>query len=213
MGALASLPAHAQTGPFTGATVQGALSVAATTIDGGPVLHFTGPALGEALSKVDHTTLGASVGLAYTFGLGERFTLGLAFDANPIHETVGTTTGGEANIKSRIAHRYSLSLVPGMVLDKDSLVYGRIGYAGAKVDNQFIVLAVEGGVTGNVNGNDYKGYVIGVGYRHFFEKNVYVFGELAHTAYRAERIAAFNAIYVDRKMHTDEASVGLGYRF
>ncbi len=211
---IAAPQAFAQTGQFTGFSAQGAVSVVNNHMGGSPVLTLTGNIdNAEAINSSSSTKVMVNLGMAYTFGMSDKWVMGVALDGNPFKSDIGTGTGAEADVVSKMDNSYSLTIQPGYALDSESLVYGKFGYSEAKVKNSYGGALGQSGALGSLNSNTYKGYVAGVGYKRFIDKNLYFFGEANYTRYGKERIIALSIFYADRNLSNFAVMGGVGYKF
>jgi len=102
------------------------------------------------------------------------------------------TTIGTANINGSYAgtgttykasNRLNIFLAPGYVLDKDKLVYAKVGYSTQKVKASYY-----DGVDGSCNGNSMgsgnaQGFLAGLGYKQIISGGFYGFTEANYYSY------------------------------
>jgi hypothetical protein len=178
----------------------------------------SGAALGSYTANADTVkSIIGVIGGGYNFALTNEFVLGVGGSYSPSRSAsapsttvitspfptlAGTLTGAGA-----VQNIYSIYLSPGYAISQDSLVYAKVGYTGAT--------AVFSGNPPNVNLN---GYVLGLGFKKSFDKNLYGFVE--------GKYASFGSKDLDTKSldpsitNTGSMSakgmdivVGVGYKF
>ena len=146
----------------------------------------------------------------YTWAMSDKYTLGLGYETNtnnPTESTVTTkTTGSPGSATSKLSGLTNLYVKPGMVLNKDALVYAKLGYVSGKQ-----TLVGSDGVPSDTNFNAYS---IGVGYLQNLSKNLFAFGEI-NSQMGLEKDATLPASTITYKHKVDgtNALVGIGYRF
>jgi opacity protein-like surface antigen len=214
LAAIAAPQAQAQVTRFTGASVQAGIGYTSFHMGSSPVLVLVGNAdNAETINSSGDGRATLHLGAGYNFAMNDRWTLGIGLDVNPLKLTEGVGTGAEADVKSKQDSSWTLSIQPGMVVDADSMVYGKVGYAEAKIKNSYGGALGESGALGTLNGNTYKGWTAGIGYKHFYNSNLYAFAEANYTKYGKERIIALGTFYADRDLKSYNATFGVGYRF
>jgi opacity protein-like surface antigen len=126
-----------------------------------------------------------NLGIGYTAALNNNFTLGLLVEFNPLSMDSGSsnlTVGGQnvsgARFKSKLENQVSVSLVPGYAFTNETMGYAKVGWinASAKLSPN------EGGGNLSVNTN---GYILGLGVKQLFTKNIYGFAEANYVGYSA----------------------------
>ena len=117
-----------------------------------------------------------NIGLDYTWALDEKNTLGIALKTNLLKSS--TTTGNQyydgaysGTVSTYTDSYYDISLVPGFLISRDTLLYGRLGYFSVRV------------VTDDPSTYLQSGYSYGIGAKTLFhpslvDNNFYLFGEL-----------------------------------
>lgn len=123
-------------------------------------------------SSIDTTnSFTGTVGLGYSFLATPSFLVGIGAEYSPIagqsgniKYTSSTLTPSTINSSYKVNNTYNFYVSPGIVIDKQSVAYAKIGYAGASVNS--------GGSDSNSTG-----YSLGLGYKRFVSGNLYAFGE------------------------------------
>jgi hypothetical protein len=117
------------------------------------------------------------LGLGYDYAINDSWLIGVGGTYAPFNSNTGnqsiTISGGVNSIKSGrywFNNAYSLFVKPSYVLDKDSTVYGKVGYTGL----------TSNGDTASVN---LKGMMFAAGYSRNFDNNLYGFAEVAYAKY------------------------------
>jgi outer membrane immunogenic protein len=194
-------------GTFSGSLSGGNLSSSAN-----------GAALGTYTANADTVkSIIGVIGGGYNFALTNEFVLGVGGSyspsrsasapstvtvASPIPSLAGTTNGAGA-----VQNIYSLYLSPGYAISQDSLVYAKVGYTGAT--------AVFSGPTPNLNLN---GYVLGLGFKKSFDKNLYGFVEGKYASFGSKDLDpnSLNASITNTGSMTAQGMdiiLGVGYKF
>ena len=119
-----------------------------------------------------------AVSAGYTFLVQPKFTLGLGVDYMPVagqsaNYSVSNSNLSPSTISSTYKQNslYNVYIAPGFVIDKDSLVYAKLGYSGTQIK------------FGNGGSTNYTGYLVGLGYKQIITGGLYGFGELNYTSY------------------------------
>ena len=155
------------------------------------------------------------VGAGYNFALSNEFVLGVGGSYSPSRSASATSTlslpaalgGGTSTGAGAVQNIYSLYLSPGYAISQDSLVYAKVGYTGAT--------AVFSGTTPNLNLN---GYVLGLGFKKTFDKNLYGFVEGKYASFGSKDLdpnALSSSITNTGSMSAKgmDIIVGVGYKF
>jgi outer membrane immunogenic protein len=155
-----------------------------------------------------------TVTLGYMFAVQKDFLLGLGAEYSPLEgqsansslsspNIVPTTVSG--NYKKK--NSYNIFLSPATPVGKDGLLYGKVGYTGAQIN--------DGSTT------DYSGYSLGVGYKQFISGGFYGFGEANYASYgnksesSSGRLSNGNAYTITGTSSANSYNflVGVGYKF
>jgi hypothetical protein len=128
-------------------------------------------------SSIDSTnSLTGTVALGYSFLAAPSFLVGFGAEYSPfsgqsgdIKYTSSTLTPSTINATYKIKESYNFYISPGVVIDKQSVAYAKVGYTGASIDSN-----------GSTN---YTGYSLGLGYKRFVSGNIYAFGEGNYMSY------------------------------
>ena len=207
---LASQSAQAQADTWQGPWMHAGVGVA-NFIPGFSGGQYLG-AYSYSGSKKDINTAIASISAGYTLAISGPWSLGLAATISPgtspsadyavlINTPRGTTTGpGTYNV----ANIYSITLQPGYAIDKEKLVYAKVGYTGA---------------TANTDSDSFgkasaslSGYALGFGYKQVITGGLYGYAEFNYASYSNVNVpysqlsGTINATGMD-------VMVGLGWRF
>ncbi len=167
--------------------------------------------------SVDANTVKSILGViggGYNFALTNEVVLGVGGSYSPSRSASATSTitlpaalGGSSTGSGAVQNIYSIYLSPGYAISQDSLVYGKVGYTGAT--------AVFSGSPPNVNLN---GYVLGLGFKKTFDKNMYGFIEGKYASFGSKDLdsnALSSAITNTGSMSAKgmDIVVGVGYKF
>lgn len=115
--------------------------------------------------------------LGYSFLVSPSFLLGFGGEYSPFSGQSGNVTYTNSQLSPsqisttyKLKNSYNFFISPGIVIDKESVAYAKIGYTGASIE------------AGGSNGN-YTGYSLGLGYKRFVSGNLYAFGEGNYMSY------------------------------
>ncbi len=121
-------------------------------------------------------------------------------------ENVLLTVGASYDVKdtqlsdtTKLKNHYAVYFEPGYVIDKSTLIFGKIGYHRAKVnadDNGSVVSA------------SFHGTGYGVGVRHKLDKQLFVQAELEQVKYSQKTLNT-----AQLTPHTPSIKMGIGYQF
>lgn len=163
--------------------------------------------------------------LGYNFGLTKDFLLGIGAEYSPLasgNSNISANYGPDANgawyrasTTFKIENSYNIFLSPAFAIDKDKLVYAKIGYTGAnaKTANQSVNL---------------HGYSLGLGYKQIISGGWYGFGEVNYASYGNQNLSTnYNSVVTvggttynvpttakaTVSANTMNAIVGVGYKF
>jgi opacity protein-like surface antigen len=202
----AQAQAEAWQGPWVHAGVGGA-----TFIPGFSGGKYTGAYSYDATKKDINTVIG-SISAGYTLALSGPWSLSLAATIAPgtspsadyavlINTPKGTTTGpGTYNV----ANIYSITVQPGYAIDKEKLIYAKVGYTGATANT-------ESEAFGKAS-STLSGYALGIGYKQVISGSLYGYAEFNYANYSnvtvpyAQLSGTVNATGMD-------VMVGVGWRF
>jgi hypothetical protein len=131
---------------------------------------------------------------------------------------LGCSSGCNDKLEYQLKDRINIFITPGLVMEKDSLIYGKIGFSrqsGKGTIRQIVSTDANDGysVSKSVNG-----YVLGVGYKKMIDEGVYYFGELNYYGYsefdqNGTTPNGNQASNLYPKPTAYNAIVGLGYKF
>ena len=151
-----------------------------------------------------------NIGLDYTWPLGDKNTLGVAVETNLLKSS--TTSGNQyvngaynATVSGIYTEsQYEASVVPGFLVGKDTLLYGRLGYYSVRINS-------------SSGADTLNGYSYGIGAKTLFHipssgNNFYVFGELKSRVGNTRNLSGGTITY-DTKVGGTSALVGVGMYF
>lgn len=210
-------------------TACAAIAIVTTTSGFAQVKNFQGPSVyastGYESWSVEPSNLSASslvtwdtfkpsavplnIGFDYTWALGEKNTLGIGVETNLLKSS--TTTGNQyyngaysESTSIQMDSYYDISVAPGFLISKDTLLYAKLGYYSVKANT-------------DSEGYTQTGYSYGIGAKTFFNtlsvgNNFYVFGELKSRA--GNTIEQTTGSYTfDMKAGGTSFLVGVGMNF
>ena len=154
----------------------------------------------------------------YMAAISDKFLLGVGFDYMPIAgKNQNAVTVGAAGVKTfstyKTLNHINIFLSPAYAVDKDKLIYAKVGYSQSESNVDF-------GIEGSPNHNT-GGYVFGLGYKQIITGGWYAFAEgnyfmYSSTAYNTSGVNQFGDSYEstqDIKSNGYNVLVGVGYKF
>ncbi|SNX29170.1 hypothetical protein SAMN06295945_1535 [Polynucleobacter meluiroseus] len=182
-------------------------------------------------SDVNNVSTGiAALAAGYNFGINSEWILGLAASYYPGASAGATGTlniastsltnsnpllpnypiSGQSSVATyQVKNLYSIVATPGYALDKDRLVYAKVGYTGATIGLSTSTVAY--------NTTNLHGFTVGLGYKQILTGSIYAFGEVNYASYGNSTASATNvtgtAISAPIKGTGTDLLVGIGYRF
>ena len=202
-----SMGAFAQAKNFEGMNVTGSIGYQSATAK---ITDISLAGLTVDDSKPAGITL--NLGLEYIAAINDQYTLGLGVETNPLasnsarFETYFNGTkipnnGGTTTVSSS----YGLFVSPGMAVNKETLVYGKLGYV------QVTTKGTNDGAT-NPPSETTNGYGLGLGLKQLMGKNTFLFGELNYLILQSKSGSGGGITYKTGGSAMSGA-VGIGYKF
>jgi outer membrane immunogenic protein len=154
------------------------------------------------------------LGLGYDFAINDSWLIGIGGSYAPFNSNTGNqsvTIPGVVTTTGRywFNNAYALFLKPSYVIDKDSTVYGKIGYTGL----------TSNGDTAKVN---LTGMMFAAGYSRNFDKNLYGFAEISYAKYGDASLPTDYFVSPKLPLAVNDGTInasameikfGLGYKF
>jgi hypothetical protein len=167
--------------------------------------------------------LAGNISAGYNFGINSSYVLGLGVSYYPGASSAGnvnnaatcTTVGnalgctnGTVSGNYNVKNVYSIFLSPGYSIDKDRLIYAKVGYTGATVY-----------LSSTQTNTNLTGYSLGLGYKQVITGDIYAFVEGNYGSYSSKAVSVSN--YPSNNLTTSvnikgtgmDGLVGVGYRF
>jgi hypothetical protein len=178
---------------------------------------FAGTTVNRSTSYSSASDFTGTVTIGYMGTVSNNFLLGIGAEYSPIagSNTNATTTGGgltSATSQYKVKNSYNIFLSPAFAVDKDKLVYGKVGYTGASTETTF---------AGSNNPTlNFTGYSLGLGYKQiikgglygFFEGNYFSYGnQTSNTSGTASGLGYTTTSTVNANAYNLLA--GIGYKF
>lgn len=172
-------------------------------------------------STLDSTSqFTGGISLGYMAAISNNFYLGLGVDYSIITGgdnevvTVGATGNLNSTYKSayKVLNNLNIFLSPAYAIDKDKLIYGKVGYSQSESDFKFA------GAESPIH--TATGYVLGLGYKQFIKGGWYGFAEGNYFFYDSKKysfsgvgpLGSFTATQ-DVRLNGFNLLVGVGYKF
>lgn len=220
---LAALLSVAATGAmaqsaFDGAFGQVGIGYSSTSPGGGSgnqVMGGTTYSRSTTFSSTSDFTGTVTVG--YMGTVSNNFLLGIGAEYSPIagSNTNATTSGGgltTATSQYKVENSYNIFLSPAVAIDKDKLLYGKVGYTGASAKASF---------PGSSNPTtNYTGYSLGLGYKQIIKGGLYGFAEGNYFSYGNQTSTSTGTVSGTAYTSTTTSNAnsfnllaGIGYKF
>jgi hypothetical protein len=121
-----------------------------------------------------------TVTIGYMGTVSNNFLLGIGAEYSPIagSNTNVTSTGGgltSATSQYKFQNGYNIFLSPALAVDKDKLVYAKVGYTGASLQTTY--------AGSNNPTTNFTGYSLGLGYKQIIQGGLYGFVEGNYFSY------------------------------
>ena len=214
---VASTNAFAQNS-FTGLDLSLGFALQAVKTGNGTQQHTDGTSVPEQFGSTNKTSANANFNVGYNFPITESFILGVQAALQPITSggiQVQKNPGTPTNFQNQ--SRYDLSILPGILINPDNLIYGKVGYSQTKEN----VNNADGTWATTLN---YSGYVLGLGVKSFVlgnllgVKNLYGFAEYNYASYGSQSYSVVNSkgrsIYSSNiSLNSSTGLLGVGYIF
>jgi hypothetical protein len=183
------------------------------TVNNGP---FAGRYARNTTYQDDYAFTG-SVSLGYYFAVNNDFLLGIGADYSPVASKTGNaTTVGAAGVKTystyKTLNHFNVFLSPAYAVEKDKLIYGKVGYSQTETQIDFPSLESPNHTAG--------GYVLGLGYKQIIKGGFYGFAEGNYFVYNPSTysVSSSNAgvSYTSSQNISSTGYnllVGVGYKF
>lgn len=150
--------------------------------------------------------------LGYNWAISPDFLIGLGAAILPMGKRQQNST---INIRGRdypfvtgsSAYNYSFFVAPMMKLGEDSVLYAKLGYQSTVIREDEI--------------SDLSGYLVGLGYKRFFYRSLYAFGEFNYYDNKSQKIHRTMSLpsgatldsNVNASTDLATALMGIGYQF
>jgi outer membrane immunogenic protein len=198
------------TDKFEGVAVQFGTGYQQNKMGGGTLfLNNTGANSGASIASGDNNKVPAVVEISYGLKMSPQFILGLgaSYDfssASIVGNCVGCAPA--AAITTKIQNRYNIYFAPGVKTSEDGLAYVKLGYSGISTS----VAASDGSALTNGLNNHAVSY--GVGYKQFFNSNIYGFAEMNYAKHNSGNITG-PTVYYSSDIKSTSYLLGVGYKF
>jgi opacity protein-like surface antigen len=206
-----SLPvANAQSDKWQGAYGQVGIGYQSSSMSYSPWTYYrsNGSSSSGTASADNANNFALLLGVGYNFALSPSFVLGVGGEYAPLvgakarstttYSDTSTSVYGQYNVQ----YAYNLFLAPGWVIDKEKLLYAKIGYAGAQTKS-----------SPSNNTYSFNGFSLGLGYKQFLTDNIYGFGEVNYTDYGNSNLRTDLNFTGTMTLKATNLLLGLGYKF
>lgn len=155
---------------------------------------------------------GYDLGVGYGFRMGEKSILSVGMDFNPIpisFTSLPTATGLTFTTSGSTAkNRIQWYVAPGYELDAESMIYAKLGQSRVNWQNS----------DGSGDSAKLTGTLWGIGYKKFFDKSLYGYGEINTTSFSKQTVSGSGTTYTGTYSYNVGASltnftIGVGYKF
>ena len=172
----------------------------------------------EQFGSSNKTSANANFNIGYNFPISKSYILGVQAALQPITSggiQVQKNPGTPTDFQNK--SRYDFSFLPGVLIDPDNLIYGKVGYSYTKEN----VNNADGSWATTLN---YSGYVLGLGVKSFAlgnlvgVKNLYGFAEYNYAGYGSQSYSVVNSsgrsTYSSNiSLNSSTGLLGVGYVF
>jgi len=179
-----------------------------------------GPFAGQYARNTSYSNTAAFTGavtLGYNYAINKDFLLGLGVDYSPVAGKTGNaTTVGAAGVKTYYTYKtlnhFNVFLSPAYAVDKDKLIYGKVGYSQSETQVDFESL--------DSPNHTSSGYVLGLGYKQIIKGGFYGFAEGNYFVYNPSTYSVSSTsagVSFTSSQNISSTSynllVGVGYKF
>lgn len=174
------------------------------------------------VSSSTATGFAGTVTVGYYASVTKDFLLGIGAEYSPFASSKANSStwatglmNGSATYQTQ--NTYNIFLSPAMMVDKDKMVYAKLGYTGTSVKSQ----STTPGETAPSYTQNYQGYSVGLGYRQVIQGGFYGFAEGNYFSYGNKNVSTtgnFGGTNPYTYTYTSNVNaynllVGLGYKF
>ena len=152
------------------------------------------------------------LGVGYNYGINDKYLIGIAasYSLGASSAADGTfSVGGQTKpFQYQLKNIWSVTLNPGYAIDKDSLVYGKVGVTGNTMGIN--------GPTAAYQTQSFTGYVLGLGYKQMITQSIYLLGEVNYASLSSKTATLATSsgpITANLGGSGMDIIVGAGYRF
>jgi len=190
---------------FEGAYGQIGIGYESTSLNSTGGTTTTGYAYSTSFNKINAANV--SIGIGNYFSITPTFLLGIGAEYSPLSSSksnYSVTAGGSTTNNDQWSknNSYSIFASPAYAIDKTSLIYGKLGYTGISIKN-----SPSDESSSNVN---YKGYLLGLGYRQVIDGRLYGFVESNYSQYSSKTDDVGTGSTKPKSMNV---MLGIGYKF
>lgn len=201
---------------FYGQVGVGYQSISPSTGSGN--VQTSGGSYSVTSAGVNSSNFTGTVGVGYLASVTDNFLLGIGAEYSPIKgATTNTINSGGGTGTYQTQNSYAIFVAPAVALEKDKLLYAKVGFASASTTTKDTLPYDTGGDATFTN----QGYILGLGYKQIIQNGFYGFVEGNYSAFRSVNynISGTNAgtPYVGNNttgsINTYNFLVGVGYKF
>ena len=159
---------------------------------------------GYSMSGNNSNSFAGTATLGYSFELAPSFLLGFGAEYSPFAGSNANYTAtipgiGSATAQYNKQNSYNIFVSPGFAIDRDKLVYAKVGFTGANLK------------TSDGGSDSLTGYSLGLGYKQIITGGLYGFGEVNYASYSNANIGGgASGTY---SATATNFLAGLGYKF
>jgi outer membrane immunogenic protein len=184
------------------------------TVNNATLAAAPGTNLAVSTSTNTLNTATNKLGIGYNFGIDDKYTLGIAasysLGASSAANGSFTVTALSATkpFEYQLKNIWSVTINPGYAIDKDKLVYAKVGATGNTMGIN--------GPTAAYQTQNFTGYVLGLGYKQMVSQSIYLLGELNYaglSSKTATLATSSGPITANLGGSGMDVIVGVGYRF
>ena len=141
-------------------------------------------------------TATAAISGGYNFVIDSNKVIGIGFSYYPGASGSGNgamtpaAPGALVNLNYQLKNLYGITIQPGLALDKDRLVYAKVGYTGVTVGASGVTPSGASGLASSIpyQTANLSGYTLGLGYKQILSGGWYAVGEVNYAGYSTKTI-------------------------
>jgi len=168
---------------------------------------------GYYTNKTSESDFTSAIGVGYTLGFKDKFTLGGIIEYYPDDNKSGNVDYYRNGVNlapndnhTKFKNQYNISLVPGFAINETTLIYGKLGFTHYNLD----LIHTNGDPTDSYS---IKGYSFGFGAKKIVSEHIYGFAEANYLDFDDKHWKSDATTFGNRTSSAYNGLVGIGYNF